>query len=105
MRMSYVKSKLISYQHLERTVWHEYMTVSYPKVDRNPETFPSAKREMQSPKWRKLVVPMISPILQASLYLQGLITLESALGLKANHGNCRRFLRPLPTPYHSKILK
>ena len=36
---------------------------SYPNVDRNPETFPSAKRETQSPRWRKDVAPRISPIL------------------------------------------
>ena len=40
------------------------VVASYPNVDRNPETFPSAKRETQSPKWRKLVAPRISPILQ-----------------------------------------
>ena len=33
---------------------------AYPNVERNPETFPSAYREMISPVWRKLAA--ISPI-------------------------------------------
>ncbi len=42
---------------------HEhYIVYTYPSVERNPETLPSAKRETQSPMWRKLVAPRISPI-------------------------------------------
>ena len=35
---------------------------SYPSVDRNPETLPSAQSEMISPMCKKLVAPRISPI-------------------------------------------
>lgn len=35
---------------------------SHPSVERNPETLPSAKSDTQSPMWRKLVAPKISPM-------------------------------------------
>ena len=36
---------------------------THPRVERKPETAPSAYREMMSPMWRKLAEPMISPML------------------------------------------
>ena len=39
-----------------------HIYVTYPSVDRNPATLPSAKSDTMSPMWRKLVVPKSSPI-------------------------------------------
>jgi hypothetical protein len=44
--------------------------MTYPRVERKPETDPSAYREMLSPMWRKLAV--ISPIFNS--YVDHLIT-------------------------------
>ena len=38
------------------------LDVTYPSVERNPATLPSANRETTSPMCRKLVAPKISPI-------------------------------------------
>ena len=66
--------------------------IPYPSVDRNPEVFPSAKREMMSPMWRKLVVPISSPIVEEKFtqnYLKGKTAFQilSSVVLLPHRGN------------------